>query len=116
MTSHEFARELQRTVDHMLSRPEASFGDQAPFIYLYFWEKEIFVTAAKAMGPGKKVFQHDDLHFEPNGTCLTLSIPRAKVCRKVQDAKWECEPILSEQEVAELTAPQDEPVESDSIF
>lgn len=90
MTSHEYARELQKTVDHILARPDVPFDGGAPFLFLSFWEKEAFVVAARAMGAGIKKFQNDDLHFEPTGTCITMVIPRATVCRKIQDAKWEC--------------------------
>jgi len=47
------------------------------------------------LGSGIKQFSGGDLHFKPNGTCLTLSISQDKVCRKVQEAKWECEPLFS---------------------
>lgn len=117
MKSHEFAAELQKTVEHLLSRPDVDFETGKPFLYVGFYQKDQFVAAARAMGSGKKEFSScNDLHFTPNGTCLTLSISRSKVCRKIQDVKWECEPLFSEDEITELTVPHKEPVESDSIF
>lgn len=105
MTSHEYAAELQKTVDHLLSRPEVEFTN-SPFLFVSFYEKEKFVAAARAMGSGKKSFSScDDLHFIPHGTCLTMSISRSLVCRKIQDVKWECEPILSNEEVEQLGEP-----------
>jgi hypothetical protein len=100
MTSHEYAEELKKTVEHLLARPDVEF-ESGPFLYVSFWEKEKFIAATRAMGSGKKEFSStDDLHFMPVGTCLTMSIGRDTVCRKIQDVKWECEPLLSEEEVA----------------
>jgi hypothetical protein len=114
MTSHEYARELQKTVEHLLGRPEVQFEDYAsPHQYISFWDKDKFVAAARAMGAGKKEFRDSDLHFVPDGRCLVLSIGRDKVCRKIQDAKWECEPILSDTEVeqlGEVSVPTDEDI------
>jgi len=99
MNSHEYARELQRTVDHLLERPEFETNHSEPFLFISFWEKDAYVAAARALGSGIKQFSGGDLHFKPNGTCLTLSISQDKVCRKVQEAKWECEPLFSPGEV-----------------
>lgn len=101
MNSHEYAKILHDTAEHLLSRPVVEVENE-PFLYLGFWDKERFVTAARAMGSGQKRFTGTDLRFKPDGTCLELSIGRDKVCRKIQDAKWECEPILSEVEVEQL--------------
>ena len=106
MTSHEYANELKKTAEHLLSRPEVEF-DTKPFLFVGFYEKAPFVAAARAMGSGKKEFSScDDLHFTPDGTCLTLSIARSLVCRKIQDVKWECEPLLSESEIEQLVKQQ----------
>jgi hypothetical protein len=112
MTSHEYARELQKTVEHLLGRPEVDLDSQ-PYLFISFWDKKIFTAAALAMGSGKKEFSNDDLHFTPSGTCMTFTIARSKVCRKIQDAKWECEPILSDTEVeqlGEVSVPTDEDI------
>ncbi len=98
MTSHEFARELQKTVDHLLARAEVEI-DMRPYLYLSFYEKEKFLAAALTMGSGKKEFTEHEFRFCPGGTCITMSIARSKVCRKVQEEKWECEPLFSEEEV-----------------
>ena len=104
MTSHEYAKELQKTVDHLLSRQEVEFESYAqPFLFVSFYDKEKFVSAVRAMGSGEKKFETVDLRFEPNDTCLIMSIGKDKVCRKVQEAKWECDPLFSDEEIAQLT-------------
>ena len=40
--------------------------------------------------------------FFPEGVNLELSVYRDVVCRKVQDVRWECLPLLSEEEDAEM--------------
>lgn len=113
MTSHEWARKVQETVDHLLARPEVDLKNHGdPFLFLHFYEKEQFVSVARALGSGKKEFRNHDLHFIPNGTCLTMVISRNSVCRKVQSEEWECDPLFSDKEV--ITVGEAEAV--DSIF
>ena len=106
MKSHEYAAELQKTIDHILSKPDLELEEHAgPHLYMYFYTKEKFIAFARAMGGGKKSFSNygsEELHFEPTGTCLLLSIARSLVCRKIQDVKWECEPLLSSEEIEQL--------------
>lgn len=110
MTSHEYAQELQKTAEHLLARPNVKFPN-GPYCFVGFYEKEEFVAAVRAMGTGKKEFAScDDLHFTPTGICLTLSIARSKVCRKIQDVKWECMPVLSDEEVQQLGQEQDKSI------
>jgi hypothetical protein len=111
MTSHEYAQIVKATAEHMLSRPEVEV-DSVPRLYISFWSKEKFVSVVKAMGAGKKEFKSDDLTFIPDGTCLQISAPRNLVCRKIQEAKYVCEPLLTERELADLGLKQLE----DSIF
>jgi hypothetical protein len=109
MKSHEFATQLKVTAEHILNRPDVEIESNSPFVFMSFWDKKLFVEVARTMGPGKKEFSStNDLHYTPNGTCLTLSIPRDKVCRKIQDVKWECEPLLSAEEVDQLGKEQEE--------
>lgn len=110
MNSHEYAKQLQASVDHILSRPAFELEHSQPHIILSFYEKEKFVNAAKALGSGKKSFHDRDLHYEPIGTCVVLMIGRDKVCRKIQDVKWECEPLLTGEEVEQLGQEEHESV------
>lgn len=114
MNSHEYARELQKTVDHLLARPEVELENYAaPYQFLSFYDKDKFIAAARAMGSGKKEFSRDELKFRPDGTCIIMSIGRDKVCRLVQEAKYECEPILSSYEVEELGVNVSVPTDED---
>lgn len=103
MTSHEYARELQKTAAILLNRPEIAFP-HGPYLYESYYDKEQFLEAVRAMGSGAKKFTEHDFRFTPTDTCITMCISRSKVCRKVQEEKWECEPLLSEEEVSEIGA------------
>jgi len=111
MDSHQYAKQLKETAEHMLARPVVELEEHStPHVYIGFWDKDKFVAAARSFGGGRKSFSMDDLHYEPNGTCIILSIGRAKVCRKIQDVKWECEPLLSTEEVEKLGEPSGQEV------
>jgi hypothetical protein len=60
--------------------------------------------------PGRKEYgegvERDALTFYPSGVPegidFYLRINRAAMCRKVQEEKWECEPLLSADEESEI--------------
>lgn len=101
MTSHEWAIELNKTANLLLSKPEVEM-ETNPYVFAWFYDKERFLSAVRAFGQGKKQFTEHDFKFSVDGTVLTMTIARSKVCRKVQEEKWECEPLLSEEEVETL--------------
>lgn len=101
MKSHEYAKQLKASVDRMLASPEVEL-DNTPHVFLFFYEKEQFLAAARAFGAGKKEYTENEFKYTPNGTRIIMSIARTKICRKIQEEKWECEPILSEQEITAL--------------
>lgn len=104
MTSHEAANKLSEMAEFLRSKPEFEIG-RALTIYRHFWEKESFLAAVKALGSGEKVYDSTDLNFVPAGCPdINISISRNKVCRKVQEEKWECEPLLSQEEEASVGA------------
>lgn len=102
-TSHDWARDLQRTADYLLSRLEVEM-ESKPAIYNFMYDKEKFLAAVRAMIPGRKVIDEFNVAFEPKGTILNLRVPRNLVCRKIQDVKYDCEPFLSPAEDAEMEA------------
>lgn len=109
MRSHQFAERLKATAEFLLSRPEVELGwreEYEPTIYIsYMNEKESFLQAARAFGSGRKSYDQWDMRFTPkNAPQLQLSISRSAVCRKVQEEKWECEPLLSDEEAASIEA------------
>ena len=108
MNSHEYANKLKELAEFLLSRPEFETStDRGPSIYQYFWSKEPFLAAVKALGAGTKEYDSTDLNYSPAAfPYMKVSISRTKVCRKVQEEKWECEPLLSQEEEMQIGAAQ----------
>jgi hypothetical protein len=106
MKSHEYAKKLQEIAQFLLDKPEFETHSD-PKIHLFFWSnKEEFLTAVRCVGAGRKEWGKSDLDFIPAGlpadAKLILNISRSSVCRKIQDEKWECEPLLSSDEEAQM--------------
>jgi hypothetical protein len=107
MNSHKYAEELKAVAAFLLSKPDVPVGyseDHVPSIYLsYSSDKERFLEAARAFGSGQKSYDEWNLNFTPKG-CLLLKmmVSRSAVCRKVQEEKWECEPLLSDEEESSI--------------
>lgn len=109
MKSHEYANKLREAAEFLLSKGDVEL-DYGPHMYVSMsGRKEDFLAAVKAFGPGEKKYDPDGnaypyVYFTPTGQFFTLSINRDSVCRKVQDVKWECEPLLSAEEEAQVGA------------
>ena len=103
MTSHELAEMLKREAEHLLSIPSFALSD-SPDLNLWYWsEKDKFLAAVKAFGSGKKEWDGDYFKFRPeHSTMLKLWVNRTAVCRKVQEEKWECEPLLTDKEIEQI--------------
>jgi hypothetical protein len=101
MTSHEYAERLRKISDFLLTRPSVEFGHGDKEV-LYFYGKEEFVAAVKAMGSGKKYFSNDYFNFLCEAVPLELYANRSTVCRKVRDAEYECDPLFTNEEVEAL--------------
>lgn len=108
MNSHEYANKLKELGDFLLAKPEfeTPWSESNAYIGLYYWGgKDGFLSAVKALGTGTKEWGKDDLRYIPAGTdMLRLNISRASVCRLVKEAEYECEPLLSQAEEAEIGA------------
>lgn len=105
MTSHEYAKRLHEIADFLLSRPECGLSLGNIRLYNYFCVKDKFLAAVKSLGSGTKTYDSTDLHFSPVGAPeMILAVSRHKVCRKVQEEKWECESLLSPDEEAQVGA------------
>lgn len=56
----------------------------------------------------ERLYNHADLlelyERESESLHFWLTIPRNRICRKVQDAVWECDPIFEEGELEALAA------------
>ena len=103
LTSHEYAAELRRIATYLESRPEFGTEQYSAFTYLSFYDKDMFVAAAKAIGNAKKEFtdgSYAELLLNVVGAPIRLSIARDKVCKKT--VTYDCEPLFSAEELGEL--------------
>lgn len=108
MNSHEYANKLKELADFLLAKPEFE-TDGEPRVFFWYWsDKQGFLGAVKALGSGEKKWSTDDLTFYPagvpDGIHFELQIRRVAICRLVREAEYECEPLLSQAEEAEIGA------------
>ena len=101
MNSHEYAVKLQKTAELLLSKPEIQMTSSGE-VHMYHTSKETLLENMKALGSGEKKYSHDYFEFRPTGTLLLLYSDRSLVCRKIQEVKWECDPIFSTEELEAL--------------
>jgi hypothetical protein len=106
ITSHDYARELQKNAEFLLSRPsfnfEGSWGE--PHHYFRFAYRESFLACVKALGSGQKKFTEDEIEFKVQfpSSVIKVEAPRATVCRLIRPAEYECDPFLSPDEEQNL--------------
>lgn len=105
-TSHDWARELQKTAEFLLSKNEVEMGSLPKTKFYQYSNKEVFVKLVRALKPGKKVTGNYSVDFFPSGANIELSINRDLVCRKITP-EYECVPLLSQEEDAEMEAQSD---------
>lgn len=102
--SHDYARALQEAAEYLLSKPDFKTVVSGAYLYLgTFYSKDEFLAATRSMGALAKEFTDTQLkvkHVLPKGAELYFEIARDKVCKLVQRAKWECEPLLTPEEEA----------------
>jgi hypothetical protein len=105
MKSHELAHALIATAEFLLSQPEFATPSKTHSLYLgsYWDDKDALVAMVKAVGTVTKEYNGSDLQVNVDTPVkIWTRINRDKVCRKVQEAKWECEPLLKPEEVEAL--------------
>ena len=110
MKSHEYADQLKKLAEALLSAPDIflNCSANAPSIIMSFWtDKQKFLDVVRALGTaGEKDFatSKNTMYFTPAAfPFVFMSIERSAVCRKIQEEKWECEPLLSEEEILVVT-------------
>ena len=103
MQSHAYAAKLKELAEFLLSKPEFETGGQ-PYFFSNQYTKEGFVSAVKALGAGTKEFTDTEIKFRPTDMPVGgyVQAPRDKVCTLVKAAVWDCEPLLSVDELAEV--------------
>jgi hypothetical protein len=105
MRSHELAAQLIATGQYLLSRPDFETPCTSHSLYLgsYWDDKERFIAAVRALGAGIKSYNGSDLQFNTKTPLeIWTRINRQSVCKKVQEEKWECEPLLTPDEDAAI--------------
>jgi len=103
MTSHELAKRLLNTASVLFDREDVDLDTDEIPIYIYFWnKKEEFLRAVRAMKTGEKSFDSSYVTFKPKGTVLQIKASRETICHKIQEEKWSCESLLSEEEVSKM--------------
>ena len=108
-SSRSYASQLRLLADWLDAREEFPVNGNAS-IFLHYYEKDSFLSAVRATKPGAKEITASSAYAEikffpanpPNGLMVQLSAPRDSVCTKIQEAVWDCEPLLSPTEVAGL--------------
>jgi hypothetical protein len=114
--SHTYAKNLRALADWLESKPAFPMRDvnviAKPLYVTYYGDKDSFLAAVRALGAGKKEtdeYFKDDLIFRatscPEGTEFKVHVNRSAVCRLVrpaQEAVYDCEPLLSQAEEAEI--------------
>jgi hypothetical protein len=102
MKSHEFAAKLEEVAADLRSKPEFEastypFDLKGRYIFAYYYDKSNFLNAVKTMGSGEKdMSQRDEVLFYPTGLHIGFRIEKNLVCTKVQEAQYDCEPLLSQ--------------------
>lgn len=109
--AHEVATELRKLADSLDQQPEAEVVK--PWITFYGHEKDSFLTTARLLPrPLKKRVEDPEtrwarLRLENNTPTIDIcaSIEQSKTCTLITPARaavYECDPILSPEEDAEL--------------
>jgi hypothetical protein len=102
MTSHDWARELQKTAEFLLSKPEVKLSSIPITSFYSYSDKTVFLDLVRALKPGKKKMDQFSINFYPQGTeYLQLSINRDLMCKRL-NPEYECTPLLSKEEDAEM--------------
>lgn len=102
-TSHEWARDLQKTAEFLFSKEDVEIGNIPVTHYGSYSSKEPFLKLVRALKPGRKTTSQYYVNFFPTGVNLELSINRDLVCHRI-NPEYECEPLLSKEEDAEMEA------------
>jgi len=104
-TSHDWARELQKTAAFLLSKPEIDLKQSIPDTVCTFYgenQKDSFLNLVRASKPGSKHTGEYYVTFRPkNNNTLQFSINRDVICKRLNPV-YECTPLLSKEEDAEM--------------
>jgi len=113
VTSHDYAKQLRILADALEAAPEFTLPSYSDVHYAesglenlrYYEDKAGFLSAVKALGTGRKVMTDRSITLVAANGLLHISANRDAVCRIIkpaQPAEYECEPLLSQAEEAQL--------------
>ncbi len=105
MTNTAYAAALRKIAD--LYESDSELIQPYPSMYIFAHEREEFLKAVARMAKGGKISKKVDAadHSYPyfhatrdfGGVTIDIQIPRNTVCRKIQDAIYECPESLLEE-------------------
>ena len=102
MNTREYAQQLRAHAEELDGLPE--FEVPGYFVHTfedlrYYVDRKEFVSAVRALAPGVKQIVEDKMYFRPKNATFSLCIDRSQVCKMVKPAQWDCEPLLSDDEM-----------------
>lgn len=99
MTSHELAVKLFNTAKLLLTKQDVELpGVEDAKITVEYYDREPFLNTVQVMGSGRKEFGSYHFQFIPDNSILVFQVPRSQVCKKIQEEKWECVPLMNTEE------------------
>jgi hypothetical protein len=102
-TSHDWARSLQKDAEFLLAKPEVEIGNIPKTANWLFSQKEAFLNLVRATKPGRKNTTESYIYFYPKDSNLEILVGRNLFCKRL-NPEYECEPLLSKEEDAEMEA------------
>jgi hypothetical protein len=106
MNSHEYAKRQLEEANYLLNKPAFDVPNyiKAKSYLWYMFEKDHFLAAVKALGPGRKEIGDEYVEYHPTDAPLYIRIERNSVCKLVKPAEYDCEPFLKPEDHVEIDA------------
>jgi hypothetical protein len=101
MNTREYAARIRAHADELDCLPTfevPNYFSESHKTLSYFYSKDDFVEAVRALGSGTKEIKDDKMLFRPSGASFALEIERSVVCKVVKPAEWSCEPWLTDEQ------------------
>lgn len=95
MTSHQYASKMMKVAQFLVEHTDIDIPKEEVTLNLNYFNRDEFVKAVQTFGSGDKQVGSYEFSFTVKNAPITLSIARDKVCKKIQDEKWECEPLMT---------------------
>jgi hypothetical protein len=106
MDSHQYAELLKQRAEYLLNKDAFELptytSEKESFWYMWESDKPKFLDGVRALGAGEKKTSDEYVEFWPYNAPVRLKINRSVVCKLVKPAEYDCVPLLSQIEEAEL--------------